>query len=269
MTLRSLLGKNYKWWYIVLFYYKTHITYLGDTLIRGIAEFFGLASSIFIWYITTNSNSSFNTNEIITYLLIGFIYTAFTSSWYAEDLGYEIKNGSLNKSMIIPTPKFIVDFLQYIGRGVFAEILTTFIPVIVLLPYIYQYIYIPTFANLAWTILFIPISYSIKHIVEQIVGTMGFWLTNFGGLLRLKAKFEYLLNGSKIPLNILSNYIWWCLFTPFAFILHYPVQIYLGKYSQVEILQTFGGGIGWCFVLFILARIVFKMGLKRNEAVGL
>ena len=59
------------------------------------------------------------------------------------------------------------------------------------------------------------------------------------------------------------------IYNPFAYTFYHPMQIYLGKYSQVEILQTFVGGIMWCFVLFILARIIFKKGLKHNEAVGL
>jgi ABC-type uncharacterized transport system permease subunit len=47
------------------------------------------------------------------------------------------------------------------------------------------------------------------------------------------------------------------------------MQIYLGKYSMTEIIYTFFGGIAWCFVLWILARVIFKLGLKKNEAVGL
>jgi ABC-type uncharacterized transport system permease subunit len=46
------------------------------------------------------------------------------------------------------------------------------------------------------------------------------------------------------------------------------MQIYLGKYDPNQILQTFVGGIAWCIVLWVLARLVFKAGLKRNEAVG-
>ena len=269
MTLQKILGTNYKWLYVVIFYYKTHITYLKDTFIRGFSEFLGLGISIFVWFITTSGNKNFDTGEIVTYLLIGFLYTAFTSSWYAEDLGYEIKNGNINSSLLRPTSKFLHNFFEYIGRGVLAEILTTFVPFILLLPFIYGFIVLPIWYNLLFTILFIPISYSIKHCIEAIFGCLAFWLVNFGGTLRLKDRIIYLLDGSKIPLNILVRYFPFVLFTPFAFLLHYPIQIYLGKYNPNEIIMTFAAGIFWCIVLFILARTIFKMGLKRNEAVGL
>jgi ABC-type uncharacterized transport system permease subunit len=47
------------------------------------------------------------------------------------------------------------------------------------------------------------------------------------------------------------------------------MQIYLGKYSPTETLMVVLGGIAWCLVLYFLANFVFKMGLKRNESVGL
>jgi ABC-2 type transport system permease protein len=267
--LQQTLGKNYKWWYVILFYFKSHVTYLKDTFIRGFAELFGLGITIFIWYITTNNSTQFDTKEIITYLIIGFIYTVFTSSWFAEDLGYEIKTGNLTTSILRPTSKFLLNLFEYVGRGVFGEILTTFIPVILILPFVFQYILYSDFTNIFFTILFIPISYFIKHTIEVIFGCATFWLVNFGGMLRLKEILSEVLYGAKIPLNILAKYLPFVVYTPFAFILHYPVQIYLGKYSTTEIIYTFLGGIAWCFVLWILARVIFKFGLKRNEAVGL
>jgi ABC-type uncharacterized transport system permease subunit len=47
------------------------------------------------------------------------------------------------------------------------------------------------------------------------------------------------------------------------------MQIYLGKYSNLEIFYTFLGGLVWCIMLYFLAKLVFKMGLKKNESVGL
>jgi ABC-type uncharacterized transport system permease subunit len=47
------------------------------------------------------------------------------------------------------------------------------------------------------------------------------------------------------------------------------MQIYLGKYTASEIWLVIFGSVVWSFILFILARWVFKIGLKKNEAVGL
>ena len=109
--------------------------------------------------------------------------------------------------------------------------------------------------------------------MSYLKGCVGFWVTNnYNSVPVIQAITVVIsiLNGAIIPLQMLfKDFDHPMLWTPFAFLLHHPMQIYLGKYSQLEILQTFAGGIIWCLVLFILARIVFKMGLKRNEAVGL
>jgi ABC-2 type transport system permease protein len=127
----------------------------------------------------------------------------------------------------------------------------------------------PSGINLFLTILFIPISFFIKHCIEVIFGCVGFWLVNFGGLLALKYRISDILDGSKIPLDILGRFLPFVLWTPFAFLLHYPVQIYLGKYDWKQTLLIFLGGIIWCVVLWTLARIVFKLGLKRYEGTGM
>jgi ABC-2 type transport system permease protein len=253
MTLQSILGSNYKWFYVTIFYYKTHITYLKDTSIRAFAEFFSLVSTIFIWRITTQDNLNFDSKEITTYLIIGFIYTGFTTTWFAEDLGNEIKNGKLSTSLLRPTSKFLHNFFEYVGRGVLAEILTTFLPAMLVLPFIIQYLTIPTFGNLIFTILFIPISFFIRHNIEIIFGCFSFWLVNFGGVLTLKYRVTDILDGSKIPLNILARFLPFVLFSPFAFLLHYPVQIYFGKFDLLQISQTYLGGLSWCIVLFIIS----------------
>ena len=115
----------------------------------------------------------------------------------------------------------------------------------------------------------VPISLFLLFLLEISVSFSAFWLTRINGII---LNFGFLLaifSGRNFPLNLLIESFSWNLFNPFAFTFYHPMQIYLGKYSQIEIIQTFVGGIIWCLVLFILARIVFKMGLKRNEAVGL
>ncbi|MFM7853798.1 MAG: ABC-2 family transporter protein [Flammeovirgaceae bacterium] len=54
-----------------------------------------------------------------------------------------------------------------------------------------------------------------------------------------------------------------------AFFAYYPAQIYLGKYDTDQTVLVFLGGIAWCGILYFLAKLVFRLGLKRNESVGL
>lgn len=104
-------------------------------------------------------------------------------------------------------------------------------------------------------LLFLPLAFVIKYLLGMSVGFIGFWVKENFGTMSLYENILPLLTGLLIPLSILN--IDYLTKLPTSFLLYHPMQIYLGKYSQVEIIQTFGGGIIWCLVLWILARRVF------------
>jgi ABC-2 type transport system permease protein len=117
----------------------------------------------------------------------------------------------------------------------------------------------------------IPIAYLINYLVGYIAGTSAFFWKDeatFGSFTRAHEAMNNVLVGLIIPLDKLS-FLPFVVYLPQAWIMHHPMQIYLGKYSQTEILQTFCGGIVWCLLLWVAARFIFKVGLKKNEAVGL
>ena len=117
------------------------------------------------------------------------------------------------------------------------------------------------------TLSYVPVAMAIYLFIEWIFASFSFWTVEGYGLDSLLYNLLKILSGSIIPLHFFNQPLIYLL--PTSFLVFHNTNIYLGKYSQIQIFQTFVGGILWCFVLFILARIVFKIGLKRNEAVGL
>jgi ABC-type uncharacterized transport system permease subunit len=59
------------------------------------------------------------------------------------------------------------------------------------------------------------------------------------------------------------------LLNPFGFMFFQPMQILLGKYDLNQILLTLLTSVIWAFVLILIANKVLKIGLKKNESVGL
>ena len=108
----------------------------------------------------------------------------------------------------------------------------------------------------------------IRSFLQIISSSIAFWTPEFQGVVATSELIAKLLSGALVPIYLLGNFSF-IKYLPLSFGFYHPMQIYLGKYSQVEILVTFAGGLAWCLALWILARLVFKAGLKRNEAVGL
>lgn len=103
----------------------------------------------------------------------------------------------------------------------------------------------------------------------MLAGFSAFWFTESAGINHLVQNFENFLSGSMFPLYILPVYFNWLQFSPFAFTFYHPMQIYLGKYNFEQTIWVFAGGIFWCIFLYFVAKLVFKLGLKKNESVGL
>ena len=119
------------------------------------------------------------------------------------------------------------------------------------------------------TILLLPISLIILYLLGYIVACNGFFMTQINGITLNYGLLLSFLSGKFFPLGLIFENFYLYLLNPFAFTFYHPMQIYLGKYSPLETLWVFLGGIFWCFFLYFLAKLVFKMGLKKNESVGL
>ena len=78
-----------------------------------------------------------------------------------------------------------------------------------------------------------------------------------------------ILSGGIIPLNILFKDYTWLQYNPFSYLLHWPMQIYLQDFSLNTKLSLVGFTLIWIALFYILAQYIFKLGLKKNESVGL
>jgi len=102
---------------------------------------------------------------------------------------------------------------------------------------------------------------------------MAFWINdraNSSAVTEGIYMFMGVMAGEIIPLNIMFNgNLEFLAFNPFAWSLHLPMQVYLGKFNHLQVGLVILGGVVWSFVLYLFAKIVFNIGLKKNESVGL
>lgn len=264
--LQRTFGKNYKWLYII----KYNVKLAGSSYFVNIMEFFGnvvfTVTLMYLWSLKLPSQ------EIFTYLLFGRIYKAISENYFHNGFSAEILTGDITGKLLNSTVLMGQYYVTMVGRRVFRNLFELFGYVVAAV--ICSFVFIAPIINLQnILILFglIPITFTINHFIGTIVGSMSFFIRDkrdFDGIGKFWIKIRDVSSGSLIPLTILPFSSVFA-FLPTSFILHHPMQIYLGRYNNHEILQTFFGGIAWCFVLLIFARLLFKAGLKRNEAVGL
>jgi ABC-2 type transport system permease protein len=263
--MEKLLGKHYKWWYLVKYCFKANLNYLWDELFSLFYQFTGLLAVVIVFL-----NGNFPHKEIktiLTYLIIGNVFYALTNANIVWIIGNSIKDGKIANKLLLPS--------SYLGIHLSTSLsncLAFFISqIIVLIPIILIFREYLSFSinGIIFLIFWSVITWLIRFFIELISGFLAFWTTEIYGSANLTLALVTFFSGALFPLDFLGSNFNFLKYLPFAFTFHHPMQIYLGKYSNLEIFYTFLGGLVWCIMLYFLAKLVFKMGLKKNESVGL
>jgi ABC-type uncharacterized transport system permease subunit len=267
MTLQNILGRNYKWFYLFQYNFKIRLSSGWDSLLFVLGHLIILSGTILIWWLANGKVVDSNFENKLTYFLIGESLFCLIFN-FASFEGFDILRGNHTKKLLLPSSYFKISFFKSYGES-FLQSFSKLI-FLILINFIFQkFIQTATINNFIVTVFFMPVSAGIFFLLELTVSFIAFWLTRINGIILNFGFLSSLLAGRLFPLNLLVENFWYNIFNPFAFIFYHPMQIYLGKYDFNQTILVFVGGIIWCILLFILARIIFKRGLKRNEAVGL
>ena len=262
---QKLLGRHYKWWYIAVFHFKLEGAYFVSSLLHFFGQSISVYTAFLIWYASNPSR------ETLTSLIVGLIIFAITNNTIYWNVGGLIESGKLSKFLISPSNFFGV--MLGISFGFAVRIITYYIVILTPIFMIFstKLLPLPSFSALVLIFLISLIVIIIRFLLACIVGFTAFWTTQVYGQSNFYENLLPLLGGVLFPYQLITEPIIKnvLIILPWSFIAYHPMQIYLGKYSTLETFYVFLGGLTWCFTLYFLAKWVFKMGLKKNEAVGL
>ena len=262
--MQKLLGRNYKWLYFINFHFTRVAKFRLTMYSIAFSELITISVVLLIW----QNKSEGISKEITTYLVIGYLFNLLTRNYVFNWLPDLIYSGKLSNWLMYPVAMFKQIFGRATGQLLIANLIAsaTF-PFIFL--YTFQSLLLPQ--SVFSSIIFISlmgVSYVIGIFYNIIASTCAFYTPEYAGIIVASNTILKVLSSYFFPFSLITG-LGWLSYNPLAFTFYHPMQIYLGKYSTLETLYVFGGGIAWCVVLYFLARWVFKMGLKRNEAVGL
>jgi ABC-type uncharacterized transport system permease subunit len=267
MFLKKLVLRNFKWVYITTFNYLSTKSNLSAYFVIQFSNICEALVLVYLWFLASPSSST------VTYLLVGRIFNASVYSFYHVDLGEDIAFGRITGKLMYPLDFLKIQIFSAVGERLAKNPATIigFIITAIIGNCIFVNLSFSSITNILLAVLLIPIGFLIQFLLNFLVGCLTFFVADkrdMWAYFRSYEKFNSILSGLYIPL---SNTIFpvFISFSPFAFLLHQPMQIYLGKYDTNQTILVFLGGVAWCLFLYILAKIVFKLGLKRNESVGL
>jgi ABC-2 type transport system permease protein len=263
-TLEKLLGRYYKWWYLFVYEFnKTKATAFADFIFQFQVFTYNVLY-VYVW-----SLSSLST---VIYLLTGRIFAFMTSNFWYNKIGEDIISGRLNTILLRPSGMFGFYFMQSLGARLYRNFISTVTIIVVTIIFHFFVVSIPVASTVVWVIVFIPIVFCINFLLAMLVGSIAFFIKDkrdFGSLAEAFMRIKDIFSGNLIEITLIPIIGKQLIYNPFALVFYHPTQVFLGKYTTQTTILIIIISLITIIMMYLIAKLIFRLGLKKNESVGL
>lgn len=226
----------------------------------------------FLWqaiFAQQNELFGYQKAQILTYIVGSQIASTIVLATRTQEVGGEIQQGNLTNFLLRP-----INYFAYLSSRDLADKLlniTFAIVEVILLVILFRpdlfwqknpAILLATFAALGLGI-------GLFFCISTLLGFLGFWTQESWAPRFLFIVVNEFLSGGLFPLDILPSGIYQVLsLLPFTYLLFFPLKVYLGQLSPVEVITGFTVGIIWLGILFVSLQKVWQAGLRLYTAEG-
>lgn len=231
-----------------------------------------LLSIYFIWYAAIPAGQEvlgYTQSSILTYILLTTIVGAIVTSNRSYAIGEEINQGNLSNFLVRPINYFSYWFAKDMGDKLMnflfsiAELTIIFI---VLKPPIYIQTNINFIALFLFAIFLAVIMY---FFINLLLGFVGFWSPDVWAPRFIFWIALGFFAGSYFPLDILPPEIYRIFqLLPFSYLIYFPIKIYLGELTYLEIAKGLSMTFIWIGIFFVCVQLIWRKGLKVYSAQG-
>lgn len=256
---------------------KTNITYRVSFCFYLLGTWFGILVQYYLWKAIFSSAghkyvlSGFTFQEMVTYVIMNYITSSIISSFGANDIAYDIADGSIAVNLIKPINYKLRVMADSIGNLIFKAFVIN-LPIWVIVS-IWRYFSagerVPSIAILLLYILSMCLSFLVLFLFDFCFGMISFYTTYFFGINIAKQVIIRFFSGGIIPLAFFPGVLQTIFkFLPFASMNYTAVMIYLGKLSIREMWYAIGIQCLWVVILEWLSVIFWRKAIKRITILG-
>jgi ABC-2 type transport system permease protein len=259
------------------------LAYRGDFFLGTVLRFLPMVTTILLWEAVyagaaragQKTIAGYDSHDMIAYLLLVHISRMFSSMpGLATGMARDIRDGTVKKYLIQPLD-MMGYLLSYRAAHKTAYIATTFLPYALLFGVCHSYFKgfpdAPTFAAYVSSLL---LGFVIGFFFEYTMGLLGFWFLEISSFLYVINTLNFFLSGHMFPLVLFDSdpHFAWIgpvlRALPFQYLAYFPAAVFLGKIQGQELVNGLLLQAAWAAVLVVLARLLFRRGLRQYSAYG-
>jgi ABC-2 type transport system permease protein len=253
------------------------MTYRADFLLGTLLRFLPMLTTILLWQAIYRGSGSrslngFHFNEMVAYLLLVNISRMFSSMpGLAGGIARDIREGALKKYLLQP-----IDMISYLVAYRVAHkvtyIVASFLPY-ALLFFLCRSFFVGLVPPDPWTwaayAVSLVLAFAVGFFFEASVGMVGFWFLEVTSLLYIVMTLNFFISGHMLPLDLLPQ-PWAALLKamPFQYMAYFPAAVFLKKVQGQDLVLGLLLELFWAVVFLLLARWLYRRGLRRYSAYG-
>jgi ABC-2 type transport system permease protein len=180
----------------------------------------------------------------------------------------EIRTGTMAMRLLRPIHPFVAFGSMHLSAVPFRSVMALPIAIILLFSSGADAL-VTDPIQLALAVPSIAMAWLITFSLQYTLGCLAFWLTQAGAVVNLYFGAFSVLSGYLVPLDLLPGWIARAAgYTPFPSMLATPVTMLTRELSAGELATVLGTQLAWATGVVVLALAVWRMGVRRFEAVG-
>lgn len=251
------------------------ITYRLNFIGYRFGNLIEIATQLLLWtalFRTSEYIQGYTYEEMITYILVGWLLTFFTINFGFEMIiAGHIHKGDLSNFLLKPFSYIRYIIILSIGR-ISMALASSLLLQILLIMLFWKHILAPVdFFSFLFIIPMLCLGYFINLFFSILMGLLSFWTLEVDGIFysfRIAMRF---LSGAYFPIHLLTSSLFRTMFFfPFVYSFYVPIQLYLGKLTFTDAVWGIVIQIIWLVILYGLIKLMWKYGVKKKyEGIGI
>ncbi|MCA9392240.1 ABC-2 family transporter protein [candidate division WWE3 bacterium] len=250
---------------------KNNFEYKAEVIYWLVLSLIPLFITTFLWltvYQDSGVVADYTLPALVTYYIVAFIIQRLSelpTFW----LSRLITSGYLSAHLLRP-----VSFFQYGIVSVITRRLINFtisLPVVIFVLWLLRsYFQLPSGMGVCVAfVLAVFIAVTMYAIFGFLLGSIAFWTSEVGSIFYTYNLILTFLGGGSLPLSFFPDWLVSIInLLPFRYLYAFPIEVYLGRLSTVQIITGLLQGVFWLFALLMFFGFVWRRGVRAYEAYG-
>lgn len=240
-------------------------SYKANLLLKVISSFIFLFVTVSIWkalYINKPLVDGINLREMLSYILVVQLLRIVVKMPVSSYIGQRISTGMITVDFVRPVTLKYCAISDSLGIALF-NLVTTGIPMLILGILLWGIVIPEQIFQWICTVISIFLSMLLYATLEYIMGLTTFWTKTAYHIQWIMGAFYTLFSGANIPLwfypepvRTVANFL------PFKYFAFEPVNLFLGKVSKNEAINSLLCECAWIVLLCIIERMLWAMAQK-------